>query len=216
MQVKGLCWTLHTIHWRPVACSWPKRTTRVEESAFMLLLISDNDPDPPPPQPNDFPCQVPPLRALLRMLCQGLRLSNRDCACLRLSQGFEVGSYPSWAIQPSIPAWYRWSSGHGCYEGRGYHWLQISLFHPNMWQVNCGPLFFSLISFRVRLKINFVGSMIIKAGNNRCNQVLTICLFSALLLFSISLTFMWFNSSLWNDSDISRGVLDAASLRTIT
>ena len=34
------------------------------------------------------------------------RPSNCDCACLRLSQGYKVGSYPLSAYQPSIlPSW---------------------------------------------------------------------------------------------------------------
>lgn len=54
---------------------------------------------------------------------RGPRLSNRDCACLRLSQGFKVGSYPSLAIQPSILAWCRGPNGQRCCKQRGHDWL---------------------------------------------------------------------------------------------
>lgn len=123
--VKGVCQTLSTEQLGPVqARGGPTEWKR--QTAFSFLgssLVIDNDTYPPPPQPNRFSCVVPPspffpVTFSVRQRSQGLRLSNRDCACLRLSRSFEVGSYPSWAIQPSILAWYRLQSGQRCYEGR--------------------------------------------------------------------------------------------------
>lgn len=102
----------------PSVCHW----------SFGIMTLK-----PPPPQPNGFSCKVPfppflLLTSFVSLRSGGLRLSNRDCACLRLSRGFKLGSYPSWAIQPSILAWYRRPTGHGCYEGRGNTlWLWIFL-----------------------------------------------------------------------------------------
>ena len=76
-------------------------------------------------QPNGFSCDAFISSSLLVTLCSGetaltvTRPSNRDCACLRLSRGCQVGSYPSWANQPSILACCRMPIGKICHEGRG-------------------------------------------------------------------------------------------------
>lgn len=69
---------------------------------------------------------------------QGLRLSNRDCACLRLSQSFQVGSYPSWAIQPSILALYRQPIGQNSMSGGETNQWLCFLFLPDLCQRRCG------------------------------------------------------------------------------
>lgn len=66
----------------------------------------------------------------------GPRLSNRDCACLRLSQGFKVGSYPSSAIQPSILAWYRGPNGQVLQAERLR--LAVNSVSSKYWWGNCG------------------------------------------------------------------------------
>lgn len=67
-------------------------------SSLKMIQVPPASAQRPPPVSSRL------MRVHLFVSSLGLRLSNRDCACLRLSQGFEVGSYPSSAIQPSIPA----------------------------------------------------------------------------------------------------------------
>lgn len=88
---------------------------------------------------------------------QGLWTSNRDCACLRLSQSFEVGSYPSWAIQPSILALYRQPCGQECNEYTeqrvkplAVHSLFIQACQDNC---DCPPAHKNLYSGTVLLKV---------------------------------------------------------------
>lgn len=139
--VKGICQTLHVIHWTAEACFRLNRTNLVEETDCFFSLAQHwsliMTRIPLHLSPAAFP-----VESLLHKFfsasqsSRGLRRSNRDCACLRLSQGFEVGSYPSWAIQPSILAWYRGPSGQGC--TRWEKIFGISLFHPNICRGNRG------------------------------------------------------------------------------
>lgn len=129
----------NSFHWTAGArLGWGGPT---EWKSFFLFfgssLVIDNDTHPPAPQPSCFSCVVPPspfplVAFSVRQHSQGLRLSNRDCACLRLSRGFEVGSYPSWAIQPSILAWHRLQSGQVLWGEGEITGCGFSLFYPNI------------------------------------------------------------------------------------
>lgn len=71
---------------------------------------------------------------------QGPRLSNRDCACLRLSPCFKVGSYPSLAIQPSILAWYGGRIGNNVASREdmtGCKFCFIQIFLRWLWSLCC-------------------------------------------------------------------------------
>ena len=66
---------------------------------FFLSILTQVP--PPPLGPTAFPVILSSPSSLLVTLCSGesaltvTRPSNRDCACLRSSRDFKVGSYPS-------------------------------------------------------------------------------------------------------------------------
>lgn len=98
----------------------------------------------PPRQPDSITCNIVPTSRFLQHAHsqwdtshRGLRSSNRDCACLRLSHGFEVGSYPSWAIQPSILAWLRLLRGASAWVVDGKA-VTLPFLHSNIRQVDSG------------------------------------------------------------------------------